>query len=243
MDETMVAEGLKRAIAGAITPDPFAQVTGTPNLDRFEPSAPLLAPGELNGVMAGVDKALKDKRTGAQVWEALKTVVGIAKTFAAPLILVALLSGCASTPPSIAQAHRMERQGLEAYNADVERALAAYEMDLALALDGQTDLIRDYELKLAVGADGKVDLPRVMALLDGAKAKRAEIAGKLTAARAKIKSVGEHYRTAITIHDRIGAYLEEPEVGASDAAKLISGVAELRASAVPMTAPSPQNGR
>ena len=144
------------------------------------------------------------------------------------LALLALTVGCASTPPSIAAAHRMEGDAAALYRSDVLRYLIAQEADLKLALDGQTDIIRDYELKLAAGADGKVDLPRVMALLDGAKAKRVEIAGKLDAARAKLTQVEANWSIAAQIHERVQAYLAEEGPSLSDATKLVSEVAGMR---------------
>lgn len=228
MDENMVAEGLKKALAGAATPDPFAVMTGPQNLDRFVPSAPLVDQGDLGKILEGVDKAVKDKRSMAQIFEALKTVAGIAKTFIAPLILVALLAGCSSTPPSIAQAHAMEGQAAALYRSDVLRYLIAQEADLRDAYDLQADLIRDYELKLSAGADGKVDLARVTDLLAGAKAKRAQIEGRLTAARAKLEQSEANWHIAAEIHARVQDYLAEPSSDLSDAAKLIGEVAGMR---------------
>lgn len=230
MDESMVAEGLKKALAGAAIADPYSTVTGTPNLDRFEPSKPIAEPGELGKLLDGVEKATMDKRGMAQLFEALQTVAGIAKTFAVPILVLILpvLVGCSSTPPSIAQAHAMEGQAAALYRSDALRYLIAQEADLRLALDGQIDLIRDYELKLAAGPDGKVDLARVTDLLAGAKAKRAEIEGKLASARAKLEQSEANWRIAAEIHGRVQDYLSEPSPSLDDATKLIGDVAGLR---------------
>ena len=228
MDETKTADALKALLAAAAAPDPFARVSGTPHLDAYQATAPVISPADLQALNAGIDKAVKDKSTAAMIGAVVGQVVSMAKMFAIALLVVVFASGC-TTPPSIAQAHRVEGDALAAYHADVIRALDAYEADLTGALVTQVEIIRDYELRLAAGADGKVDLAKVKSLLDGAKGKKTEIEQHLAEVRGKVGGADANYAIALAIHQRLGQYLDTPGVSADDAAKLIREVANIRA--------------
>lgn len=119
---------------------------------------------------------------------------------------------------------------MAAFKADHDAIIAAYHADLTLALETQIRLIEDYEIKLKGPTAKAEDLTALMAQ---ARDKRTEIAAKLAAISAKVKTADRNFEIALQIHAAIDSFLNRPTVSEEDVQGLFQTIMGLKDQLLP----------
>lgn len=120
------------------------------------------------------------------------------------LVMLMACAGC-GTPAPVREAVRVEAEALRAFKADHDAIVEALFSDLHLALETQIRLIENYELKAKGPTVTQADLA---ALMEQARKKREEVAEKLKALRAKVKTADRNFEIAMQIHDTVASFLK-----------------------------------
>lgn len=213
----------------ASPPNPFSAVSGTPALDALKLNGSVLSDADLSKLLAEVEKAKSDDDTWKKVAATVGGLLGgLAKGILALLVVLGL-AAC-STPPPIQRASLIEGQAMAAFKSDHDLIVLALFSDLALALETQIQLIENYEIKSKGAAVSQADLSL---LLEQGRKKRAEIAAKLDALRAKVKTADKNYEIAVQIHQSIATFLDRPAFDMSDVSGLIGDVVALKSGQLP----------
>lgn len=208
-------------------------LSGMPNTDALEISAPLATEEEMTRLEDKIDEAVKNDGTWDKIASGIGSFIsGLVKGALLLLICSFLLTGCSTTSAQrspVLTASQLEGASFAVFKRDHDAALEALIGDLTLALEKQARLIEDYEIKvLEVSRPGDdAIIKRLKEVTAHLRSERDKAAADLKKNKDKLQAADANFNIGMRMHERIKVFLKRDAPTAQDVDTLLQDVGEL----------------